>query len=113
MTDKAISPLRRRMIEDMTIRKLGPKTQAGYIRAVRNFAEFLGHSPDLATIEDIRRYQLRLASSGLGVPSVNAAMTAIPLSPCVSPITVVGFRAAKRHARHATYAIPSVRSPFK
>jgi integrase/recombinase XerD len=77
MTDTAISPLRRRMIEDMTIRKLGPKTQAGYIRAVKNFAEFLGHSPDRATIEDIRRYQLSLASSGLGVPSVNAAMTAL------------------------------------
>ena len=77
MTDTAISPLRRRMIEDMTIRKLGPKTQAGYIRAVKNFAAFLGHSPDRATIEDIRRYQLSLASSGLGVPSVNAAMTAL------------------------------------
>jgi site-specific recombinase XerD len=65
------------MIEDMTIRKLGPKTQAGYIRAVKNFAEFLGHSPNRATIDDIRRYQLSLASSGLGVPSVNAAMTAL------------------------------------
>ena len=53
------------------------KTQAGYIRAVKNFAAFLGHSPDRATIEDIRRYQLSLASSGLGVPSVNAAMTAL------------------------------------
>ena len=49
MTDTAISPLRRRMIEDMTIRKLGPKTQAGYIRAVKNFAEFLGRSPDRQT----------------------------------------------------------------
>ena len=77
MTDKAISPLRRRMIEDMTIRKLGAKTQAGYIRAVKNFSAFLGHSPDRASIEDIRRYQLSLASSGLGVPSVNAAMTAL------------------------------------
>jgi integrase/recombinase XerD len=77
MTDRAISPLRQRMIEDMTIRKLEAKTQAGYIRSVKNFAEFLGHSPDRATIEDIRRYQLSLASSGLGVPSVNAAMTAL------------------------------------
>ncbi len=65
------------MIEDMTIRKLGPKTQAGYIRAVKNFAAFLGHSPDRARIEDIRRYQLSLASRSLGVPSVNAAMTAL------------------------------------
>jgi site-specific recombinase XerD len=65
------------MVEDMTIRKLGPKTQAGYIRAVKNFSAFLGHAPDRASIEDIRRYQLSLASSGLGVPSVNAAMTAL------------------------------------
>jgi hypothetical protein len=46
MTDKAISPLRRRMIEDVTIRKLRPKTQAGDIRVVENFTAFLGHSPD-------------------------------------------------------------------
>jgi site-specific recombinase XerD len=77
MTDKAISPLRQRLIDDMTIRKLGPKTQAGYIRAVKNFAAFLGRSPDQANAEDIRRYQLHLASSGLGIPSVNAAMTAL------------------------------------
>jgi len=77
MTDTAISPLRRRLIDDMTIRKLGAKTQSGYIRAVKNFAAFLGHSPDRAGVEDIRRYQLHLASSGLGVPSVNATMTAL------------------------------------
>ena len=78
MTDKAISPLRRRMIDDMAIRKLGPKTQSGYIRAVKNFVAFLGgHSPDQASTDDIRRYQLHLASSSLGVPSVNAAMTAL------------------------------------
>ena len=77
MTDKAISPLRRRMIDDMAIRKLGPKTQSGYIRAVKNFVAFLGHSPDQANTDDIRRYQLHLASSDLGVPSVNAAMTAL------------------------------------
>jgi hypothetical protein len=46
MTDEAMSPLRRRMIEDMTIRKLAPKTQQGYIRIVKDFAAFLGRSPD-------------------------------------------------------------------
>ncbi len=55
MTDKAISPLRRRMIEDMTLRKLAPKTQASYIRAVRNFTAFLGRSPDRASAEDLAR----------------------------------------------------------
>jgi integrase/recombinase XerD len=77
MTDKAISPLRRRMIEDMTIRKLAPKTQASYIRAVRNFTIFLGRSPDGAGAEDLRRYQLHLASSGIAVPSQNATVTAL------------------------------------
>lgn len=77
MTDKAISPVRRRMIEDMTIRKLAPKTQASYIRAVREFTIFLGRSPDQASAEDLRRYQLRLASSGVSVPSQNARVTAL------------------------------------
>jgi len=77
MTEKAISPLRRRMIEDMTIRKLAPKTQASYIRAVRDFTIFLGRSPDGASAEDLRRYQLHLASSGISVPSQNATVTAL------------------------------------
>ncbi len=77
MTDKAISPLRRRMIEDMTIRKLAPQTQASYIRAVRNFTVFLGRSPDQASAEDLRRYQLHLASSGVSVPNQNATVTAL------------------------------------
>ena len=58
MTDKAISPLRQRMIEDMTIRKLAPKTQHDYVQRVKNFAAFLGRSPDTASFEDVRRYQL-------------------------------------------------------
>ena len=77
MTDKAISPLRRRMIEDMSIRKFAPKTQSSYIRAVRNFTVFLGRSPDRASTEDMRRYQLHLASSGVSVPSQNATVTAL------------------------------------
>ena len=51
MTDKAISPLRQRMIEDMTIRKLAPKTQHNYVQRVKNFAAFLGRSPDMADFE--------------------------------------------------------------
>ena len=49
MTDKAISPLRRRLIEDMTIRRLGPGTQQQYIRHLKSFADFIGRSPDKAT----------------------------------------------------------------
>jgi site-specific recombinase XerD len=77
MTEKAISPLRQRLIEDMTIRRLSPKTQHDYIRHVKGFADFLGRSPDKATAEDVRRYQLRLASTGATVPTVNVSATAL------------------------------------
>ena len=49
-----ISPLRRRMIEDMTVRGFGEKTQSDYIRHVKNFTIFLGRSPDTAEGEDLR-----------------------------------------------------------
>ena len=58
MTDQAMSPLRRRMIEDMTIRKFAPKTQHDYLQRVKNFTIHLGRSPDTASSEDVRRYQL-------------------------------------------------------
>ena len=77
MTDKAISPLRQRMIEDMTIRKLAPKTQHDYVQRVKNFATFLGRSPDTGTFEDVRRYQLHLAASGVGVPSLNQTVSTL------------------------------------
>ncbi len=77
MTDTTISPLRLRMIEDMTIRKFAPKTQQGYIRAVRNFSAFLGTSPDGASFEDVRRYQLHLATLGTGAPTINHSLTAL------------------------------------
>jgi site-specific recombinase XerD len=77
MTDKAISPLRRRLIEDMAIRRLGPKTQHHYIRHVKRFADFLGQSADKAIAEDVHRYQLWLASIGTTVPTVNVSATAL------------------------------------
>lgn len=77
MTEASVSPLRRRMIEDMTMRKLEPRTQEGYIRAVKNFSAFLGASPGRASAEDVRRYQLHLVSSGAGVPTINHALTAL------------------------------------
>jgi len=77
MTDKAVSPLRRRLIEDMAIRRLSPKTQLHYIRHVKRFADFLGRSADKATAEDVRRYQLSLASIGTTVPTVNVSATAL------------------------------------
>ena len=67
MTEQAISPLRQRMIEDMTIRKLAPKTQQGYIRTIKDLAAFIGRSPDKASFEDVRRFQLHLAKNGAQV----------------------------------------------
>src|SRR5580704_19632984 len=58
MSQAPISPLRRRMIEDMTVRGFGEKTQSDYIRHVKNFTIFLGRSPDQAQPEDLRLYQL-------------------------------------------------------
>jgi site-specific recombinase XerD len=77
MTDEAMSPLRRRMIEDMTIRKFAPKTQHDYVQRVKNFTAFLGRSPDTASFEDVRRYQLHLATSGVGVPTLNQTVATL------------------------------------
>ena len=77
MTDEAMSPLRRRMIEDMTIRKFAPKTQHDYVQRVKNFTAFLGRSPDTASFEDVRRYQLHLAASGVGVPTLNQTVATL------------------------------------
>ena len=77
MTDEAMSPLRRRMIEDMTIRKFAPKTQHDYLQRVKNFAAFLGRSPDAASFEDVRRYQLHLTTSGVGVPTLNQSVATL------------------------------------
>jgi integrase/recombinase XerD len=77
MTDEAMSPLRRRMIEDMTIRKFAPKTQHDYVQRIKNFAAFLGRSPDTASFEDVRRYQLHLVASGVGVPTINQTVSTL------------------------------------
>src|SRR5450432_711977 len=77
MTDQAISPLRRRMIEDMAIRKFAPKTQHDYVQRVKDFAAFLGRSPDTAKSEEVRGFRLHLASSGAGTPKINATVSAL------------------------------------
>jgi site-specific recombinase XerD len=77
MTDQAVSPLRRRMIEDMTIRKFAPKTQHDYVQRVKNFAAFLGRAPDTGSFEDVRRYQLHLAAGGASVPTLNQTVATL------------------------------------
>ncbi len=80
MTDdhrRAISPLRRRMIDDMTIRGFTPGTQKDYIRAVEDFAAFLGRSPDQSDAEDLRRYQLHLRRRGVSAGGMNRSVSAL------------------------------------
>ena len=74
---KTVSPLRQRMIEDMRMRKLAPHTQAGYIRAVRKFARYLNRSPDTATAEDLRNFQLYLVDHGASPITLNATITGL------------------------------------
>jgi integrase/recombinase XerD len=76
-TTRPISPLRQRMLDDMRMRKLSDTTQNTYIRAVVNFTRFLGRSPDTATAEDLRRYQLHLVETGVSRIRLNATITAL------------------------------------
>ena len=71
------SPLRQRMIEDMRMRKLSPKTRTAYVRAVRQLAAFLKRSPDTATEEDLRRFQLHMVDQGTSPITLNATITAL------------------------------------
>jgi len=77
MSDECISPLRRRMIEDMTVRKFTLKTQNGYIRVVKKFAIFLGRSPDTASNEDLRLFQPHRCENRVGAPTINATISAL------------------------------------
>jgi hypothetical protein len=71
MITEAISPLRQRMIEDMSSRKLGTHTQRSHIYSCKRFAAFLKRSPDTATAEDIRLFQLHLAETGMSICNRN------------------------------------------
>lgn len=73
----SISPLRQCMTDDMRMRKLGEKTQYHYLRAVRQFAKYLGRSPDTASVEELRNYQLHLVDHGVSPASLNAAISGL------------------------------------
>ncbi len=77
MTHLTISPLRQRMIEDMTARNFGEKTQSDYIRSVKKLARFFGRSPDSASNEDLRRYHLHLVSNGATPSTINATVSGL------------------------------------
>ena len=77
MSIDTVSPLRQRMIEDMNARKLCAGTQRGHIRSCKRFAAFLKRSPDTATPDDIRRFQLHLAETGVSICTRNGIMTGL------------------------------------
>ncbi len=72
---KPISPLRKRLIEDVQMRKLSPATQSNYIRAVIKLADYLKRSPDTATAEELRDFQLYLVNQGVSEPTLNVTVT--------------------------------------
>ncbi len=77
MTHSNISPLRQRMIDDMTLRKLSDKTQIQYIRAVKRFVQYFGQAPDLASPEDLRRFQMHLVEQNVSSITINATITGL------------------------------------
>lgn len=107
------SPLRQRMIDDMRMRQLSPKTQDTYLHIVREFSRFLGRSPDTATAEDLRRYQLHLVDHGTSPVSLNHAITGLKFFFEVTldqPELMVRMHPV-RVPRHAHY--PSCLAPMK
>ncbi len=72
-----ISPLRRRMIDDMTVRNLSPATQRSYVHAVAKFARFFGRSPEKLDLEDVRAFQVHLVAGGMSWPALNQTVCAL------------------------------------
>jgi site-specific recombinase XerD len=77
MSTDVVSPLRQRMVEDMNARKLGAHSQRSHIYSCKRFAAFLKRSPDTATLEDIRQFQLHLAETGMSICNRNRIMTGV------------------------------------
>ena len=100
MTEEAINPLRRRMIEDMAIRNFDPRTQQTYMRSVRACCRYCDRRPGELTFEDVRHYQLHLTQSGLAPASINGAMVALRFF----------FRVTLKRPEAVDY-IPIVREP--
>jgi len=77
MSQKPITDLRRRMLEDMAVRRLGEKTRHDYIKHVETFTRFLGRSPETATAEDLRRFQVHELGQGSRAPKMNTQVSAL------------------------------------
>ncbi|HMB75632.1 MAG TPA: site-specific integrase [Kiloniellaceae bacterium] len=108
MSDNHVPALRQRFLDDMRIKGLLPKTQTMYLRAMRDFTRFLGHSPDTATPEELRAFQLDMKERGVGAPTFNNRLTVLSFffaTTCTRP-------EMKRHMRYqrAAKKIPVVLS---
>jgi site-specific recombinase XerD len=103
---RKVSPLRQRMIEEMRMRQLAPKTRDAYIRAVRHFTRFLGRSPDTATAEDLRRYQLHCVDQGISAITLNATITGLKFL-CDATLGQPEFT-AKMHAVRLSRTLPII-----
>jgi site-specific recombinase XerD len=109
MSADSVSPLRQRMIEDMNARKLCAGTQRGHIHSCKRFAAFLNRSPDTATAEDIRRFQLHLSETGASICNRNRIMTGLRFLFRVT-LRRLDLAAEIYHIRE-TQKIPLVMSP--
>ena len=77
ISHRAISPLRQRLIDDMNMRRFSRETQRNYLRDVGRFATFLGRSPDTATADDLRRFQIEQQEAGVPAPTMNSIVSAL------------------------------------
>ena len=119
MTDQYVPPLRQRFLEDMRIKGLQPKTQTMYLRAMRDFTLYLGHSPDAATPEELRAFQLDMKERGIGAPTFNNRLTVLSFffaTTCPRPLSAGGQEDPRRaecrgslaHSRGRTGARPQI-----
>jgi hypothetical protein len=106
MSIDVVSPLRQRMIEDMTARQLGAHSQRSHIYSCKRFAAFLTRSPDTATVEDIRRFQLHLTETATSICNRNRIMTGLRFLFRVNRQVPVTKAASCRTGRHSA-GLPS------
>ena len=108
---RPVSPLRARMIEDMTVRGFSEQTRSHYVRHVRAFTAFIGRSPDTATAEDLRLFQLHQTQIGMQPSNAQSAIiSAFQLSAIFAkPSTATAAPTPNPHSRQALTAFPRVR----
>jgi integrase/recombinase XerD len=93
-----IHPLSLHMMEDMRLRRFNPDTQRDYLRHVKQFSEFLGHSPDKADAEDIRRFQLGMEAQGVSADT--SPRIPVKLPEVLTPGEVAQLIHAARHPKY-------------